>query len=340
MRAALVYAQGDLRPGEAEKPKPGPNEVLIRIEVCGVCPSDVRFYAGTGGHAPRHLPYTPGHEWAGVIEELGEGITGFAVGDRVVPNWRVICGSCYYCGRGMSNYCQNIQHGKVRGGFAEYGAAPVSNVYKIPDGTTFEEASFAEPLACCLNGNENTRIRMGDDVVVVGTGPIGLLHIQLAKAAGGRVIAVDRIASRLEMASKLGASAVIDGSVEDPIARIKSLTDGRGANAVIVAVGSGEAAKQALEMTCIGASVNLFAGFYPPTTFPLDPNIIHYKELNLTGSHDFEPYHFRTALKFISDKTVRVEPLISHRLSLEETKQGFDAVIGRQGLKVMIHTSR
>jgi len=338
MRAALVYGPGDLRIGEAPDHNYGPNEVLIRIEACGVCPSDVRFYAGTGGSHARRIPYTPGHEWAGVVEAVGAEVEGFAPGDRVVPNWRVICGHCYYCGRGQSNKCLNIQYGKVRGGFAEWGVSPASNLYKIPNGTTFEEAAFAEPLACCLNGNQNTHITPGDDVVVIGTGPIGLMHVQLAKAVGARVIAVDRIASRLEMAAKLGASEVIDGSADDPVAKVKKLTEGRGANGVIVAVGSGTASQQAIEMAGINAYVNLFAGFYPPVSIPVDLNTVHYKQLKLTGSHDFTPFHFRTAVKYIADKTVRVEPLISHRLPLAETKKGFDTVIAREGLKVMILT--
>lgn len=338
MKAALIHAPGDLRVGEVPIHEPGPDDVLVKVHACGVCPSDVRYYAGTRSQPMRAVPYTPGHEWAGTVEAVGANVKNLAVGDRVAANPRVICGHCYYCGRGMSNYCENLRR-SVRGGFAEYGVGPASNLYRIPDNVSFETASFAEPLACCINGSLNTGYGFGDTVVVVGGGPIGLIHVQLAHAAGSRVIAVEPIARRLEVASQLGAHFTIDPSKEDAVARVKELTDGRGANAVVVAVGNKAAAAQALEMTAIGAAVNLFAGFHPVQSLDIDLNVIHYKQLHLTGSHDFTPHHFRAALQFMADKTVQLEPLISHRLPLEETKRGFDTVIAREGLKVMVEVN-
>jgi L-iditol 2-dehydrogenase len=335
VKSALIYAPGDLRLGEVPRQEPGPDDVLVRVHACGVCPSDVRYYAGTSSRPMRPPPYTPGHEWAGTVLSVGANVTTLAPGDRVAANPRVVCGHCYYCGRGMSNYCENLRR-TVRGGFAEYGVGPASNIHRIPDNVSFEEASFAEPLACCINGSLNTGYGFGDTVAVVGAGPIGLLHVQLARAAGARVIAVEPIAARLEVAAELGAHATIDPSREDTVARVKALTDGRGANAVVVAVGNKAAAAQALEMTAIGAAVNLFAGFHPPQGLEVDLNTIHYKQLRLTGSHDFTPHHFRAGLQFMADRVVRLEPLISHRLPLEETKRGFDAVIAREGLKVMV----
>lgn len=136
MKAALIHAPGDLRVGEAPRPELGPGDVAIKVAACGVCPSDVRYYQGTRAQPMRPPPYVPGHEWAGTIEAVGPEVTGLAVGDRVVANPRVVCGHCYYCGRGISNYCQNLKR-TVRGGFAEYGAGPASNIYKVPDGLSF-----------------------------------------------------------------------------------------------------------------------------------------------------------------------------------------------------------
>lgn len=337
MHAAVIYGSGDLRVGEVEVRTIEPDEVLIRIHACGICPSDLRFYEGARKDPPRPLPYVPGHEWAGVVEQVGEAVQGFKPGDRVVPNPRVICGHCYYCGKGMSNYCTNLVR-RVTGGFAEYGVAPASNLYHIADHVSFEEASFCEPLACCINGNQNSSIQLGDDVVVVGTGAIGLMHVQLAKAAGARVIAVERIVARLELAARLGADELIDGTREDPVARVKELTGGRGANAIIVAVGGAAPAELALQLGDIGASINLFAGTHPTASIPLDLNLIHYKQLRLTGSHDFTPHHFRTALKYISEGRVAVKPLISHYLPLNELKRGFEIVGAREGIKVMVQT--
>lgn len=337
MRAAQLYGSGDLRVEQVERRQiEADDEVLIRIHACGICPSDLRAYTGArAGFRP--FPYIPGHEWAGEVVELGSAVEGFSIGDRVVPSWRVVCGKCYYCNRGLHNYCENLQYGRVRGGFAQYGVAPAESLLKIPDGVSYQAASFCEPVACCINGSLASRVHFGDDVVIVGAGPIGLIHLQLAKHQGARVISSELIAERLTVAQELGADELVDAGEVDPVERVKELTEGRGANVVIVAVGARRAAEQALEMAGIGASVNFFAGTYPAVEIPFDPNLVHYKQLALTGSHDFTPDHFRSALRFIEIGTVRVSPLISDELALDETKRGFDTVAGRQGLKVIIN---
>lgn len=372
MRAARLYGVRDLRVEEVADPTPGSGEALIRIEACGVCPSDIRSYtgarAGTGAVA---LPRTPGHEWAGVVVALGpepssdtpwlrqvevppasaqpsrgqagrptaagaESTTAsIKVGDRVAADWRYVCGRCYQCRRGVFNYCENLRRA-VRGGFAEYGVAPISQLRRVPDHLSFEQASFCEPLACVINGNEMTPMRLGDDVVIVGAGPIGLMHLQLARNRGARVIVSDPLAVRLETARVLGAHDVIDASCTDPVARLKELTGGRGADAVIVAVGAAEPIRQGLEMAAINGRVNLFAGTYPPVELPLDPNLIHYRQLLVTGSHDFTPHHFSTALKLIEFSIVRVAPLISHRFALDDVHDAFETAAGRAGLKSMV----
>jgi L-iditol 2-dehydrogenase len=336
MMAARLYGVGDLRVVPHERPAiSADDEVLIRIHACGICPSDIRAYVGQ--RPPnRPTPYTPGHEWAGEVIDAGDAVEGFGVGDRVVPSWRVVCGRCHYCIRGIHNYCENLERGRVRGGFAEYGVAPARSLLKIPDSVSYQEASFCEPLACCINGSLASDIQFGDVVVVIGAGPIGLTHLQLAKRSGARVYTSDLIRERLEMAEALGADERIDASAEDPVERVMALTQGYGADTVIAAVGAPRALEQALEMAGICGTVNFFAGTYPPTTLAIDPNLIHYKQIRLTGSHDYTPFHFETALRFIEDGTVRVAPLISHTLPLAQVKEGFDIVAERQGLKVMI----
>jgi L-iditol 2-dehydrogenase len=356
MRAARLYGPREMKVEEIENPRPGPGEALIKIEACGVCPSDVRGYTGTrgGGHGPQG-PRTPGHEWTGVIAELGaaperpagapsiqvdesKGEAPLNVGDRVVADWRYVCGRCYQCRRGVFNYCESLTRG-VRGGFAQYGVAPLFQLRRIPDNVSFEEASFTEPLACILNAHTNTRIDMGDDVVIVGTGPIGLLHMQMALSRGGRVIVSDPIAQRLEKAKELGAHDVIDASQVDPVERVKELTNGRGADCVIVAVGAAKPIEQGTAMGAINARINYFAGTYPTVEIPTDPNVVHYKQLVVTGSHDFTPHHFTTALKLIQYGIIRVEPLISHRFHLEQVVEAFETTANRVGLKSMVHTA-
>lgn len=337
MKAALLYGVGDLRVGEAPRPEiTQPDDVLIRVRACGICPSDLRAYTGVR-HGMRDTPYIPGHEWAGEIVAMGDAVKGFALGDRVAPSWRVVCGKCYYCTRGIYNYCENLQR-RVRGGFAQYGVAAAESLHKIPDGVSYHAASFCEPLACCINGSLYSMIGFGDDVVIVGAGPIGLMHAQLAKIQGARVIVSEFFEERLAKAKELGADELIYAGQEDPVARVKELTEGRGANVVIVAVGAPKALQQALDMAGINATVNYFAGTYPPTTIPLDPNLVHYKQIRLTGSHDYTPQHFRSAMRFVSLGMVKVEPLISHVLPLEQVKEGFDIVAGQKGLKVMVET--
>jgi L-iditol 2-dehydrogenase len=339
MKAARLYGVRDLRVEDVPDPEPGPGEALIKISACGVCPSDLRSYLAAGsGHMS--LPRTPGHEWTGTIVGFGPSTeeTPFKVGARVVADWRYVCGKCYECRRGVFNYCENLRRG-VRGGFAQYGVAPLQQLRLIPDNVSFEEASFTEPLACIVQAHGYTQIGLGDDVVIVGAGPIGLLHLQVALHRGGRLIVSDPLAARLEKARELGAHDVIDASATDPVARVKELTDGRGANAIIVAVGVGAAQQQALQMAAINGWVNFFAGTYPPTEIPVDPNLIHYRQLRVTGSHDFTPHHFTTALRLIQFGIVRVEPLISHRFELDDVTEAFETTAGRKGLKSMVFSA-
>ena len=331
MKAARLYGVRDLRVEEVTTPEPGPGEILIRVRACGVCPSDVRAYLGTRS---MNLPRTPGHEWAGDVEAVGPGIETVQVGDRVVPDWRVVCGRCYYCRKGIFNYCTDLGH--IEGGFCEYGVAPATNVRVIPPEVSYEEACFSEPLACCINGSSATHITLGDDVVIVGLGPIGLKHLQLALRQGGRVIASDPLPHRQAIARELGAHDIIVPENGDPVEQVRSLTEGRGADVVIVAVGHPGAIQQGIHMAGINGRVNLFAGTYPPTDLAMDPNLVHYKQIILTGSHDFTPHHFTMALKLIHHRIVQVSPLISHTFCLDEVKAAFEQTASQQGLKSMV----
>lgn len=336
MAAARLYGVGDLRVEQVDRPAiAADDEVAIRIHACGICPSDLRPYTGLRP-ANRPMPYTPGHEWAGEVIDTGDAVDGFSVGDRVVPSWRLVCGHCYYCVRGRHNFCLNLARGRVRGGFAEYGVAAAGALYGIPEGLSYQEACFAEPLACCINGHLDSDIALGDDVAVIGAGPIGLLHLQLATHAGARVWVSELLPERLVVARELGAHGQIDASLVDPLRWVSEHTDGRGADVVIVAVGAPLALQQALEMAGNCSTVNFFAGTYPPTTLQIDPNLLHYKQIRLTGSHDYTPAQFEAALKLLETGSVRVAPLISHQFPLAQVKEGFDLVASRKGLKAII----
>jgi L-iditol 2-dehydrogenase len=334
MRAAMVYGPRELRIEEIDAPIPDAGQVLIRVRDCGVCPSDVRSY--TGERAGGQFPRTLGHEWCGDVVAVGTDVSEFAVGDRVVPDWRVVCGQCHYCRRGIFNYCRNLARGRMRGGFCEYGVAPPSNLRRLPESLSYRAACFSEPLACCLNGISRNRIRPGMDVAIVGAGQIGLMHLQLARLHGGRVIVCDPIEERLAKARELGADSVACPGREDAVARVKEWSEGRGADAVVVAVGAPPAIELGLQIAGINATVNLFAGTYPAATIPLDPNLIHYKQLEVVGSHDFTPHDFTTAVGLLARGAVQVEPLISHIFPLERVQEAFEMVTERRGLKLMI----
>jgi L-iditol 2-dehydrogenase len=341
MRAAQLRGARDLQVIDVPAPRvEAPDDVLVRIHACGICPSDLRTYTGSGkrkGQLPHSL--IPGHEWAGEVVEVGPQVERFGPGDRVVPSWRVTCGHCYYCGQGLFNYCTQAAHERVRGGFCEYGVAPASNLYHILDNVSYEEAAFTEPLACCINGISMCNVGLGDDALIIGGGPIGLLHVQLARLLGARVIVSEPLAERREMAKQLGAHEAVDPSSDDLTQCIQELTSGRGADAVIVAVGVPQAVQQALQLVGTCGTVNFFAGVYPSAEIPLDSNVIHYKQLVVTGSHDFTPHHFRTALKLISHGMLQVTPLISHVIPLEKIVEAFELVADMQGLKVLISTT-
>lgn len=336
MKAVLLYGAHDLRLEEVPQFEITDQQVLIRTEACGICPSDVRWYAGTRP-VPQgaRLPRIPGHEWVGEIVEVGSEVTEYKLGDRVAVFGQVVCGMCENCQRGIFNYCLNRRRVN-EGGFSQYGRASVQGLLPIPDGLSYEEAAFTEPIACCINGTWLSKIQLGDDVVVVGAGPIGLLHIQLARLQGARVIATDLISSRLAIAEEVGAHDTVNAREGDAVAKVKELTQGRGADSVIVATGAGAAMEQGLQMAALHGNVNFFAGSYPPPELPLDPNLIHYKELTLTGSHHYTPFTFQRALKLLQYGLLQVKPLISHRLPLDRTPEGFDIVAGQKGLKVVV----
>jgi L-iditol 2-dehydrogenase len=338
MWAATLYGQDDLRIERQPTPRIAhDDDVLIRIRACGVCPSDIRSYVRETKRQGQ-LPHTliPGHEWTGEVVATGDAVDEFAPGDPVAVNWRVVCGTCTYCGRGRHNYCARPDHERVRGGFCEYGIAPATNVKRIPAGTSFAEAAFSEPLACCLNGTHELDIELGEDVAIVGAGSIGLLHLLLARAQGARVIVSELLEARREKARALGAHAVIEADQVDPVEAVRQLTGGRGADAVVVAIGHPTATQQGIAMTSTLGRINLFAGTYPPTEIPLDPNLIHYENIVLTGTHDFVPREFDLALKLIEHDIIDVQSLISHRFPLQETRAAFDTVAQREGFKVIV----
>jgi L-iditol 2-dehydrogenase len=344
VRVARFYAPGDIRLEDAPEPVAGPGELKIRVRNCSTCGTDVKI--SRFGHHHIVPPRVMGHEIAGEIADVGAGVTTWAAGDRVQVIAAIPCGRCPDCLRGRMTVCPHQESIGYHydGGFAEYMIVPakvlaVDGVNRVPGGVSFAEASVTEPLACVLNGQELARVGEGDDVVVIGSGPIGCLHVRMARANGAaRVFMVELNAARLAQAAELvGPDAAISADGVDVVAAVLDLTGGRGPDVVITAAASGKAQEQALAMAARQGRISFFGGL--PKDDPViacDSNLVHYRELTIVGANGSSPAHNARALQLIASGQVPVEDLITHRLPLEATLDALGIVARGEAVKVTI----
>jgi len=342
MKTARLYAPGDIRLEELPVPEAEPGDLVLRVLACGTCGTDVKV--SRHGHQNISLPRVIGHEVAGEIVAIGSGVD-WSVGDRVQVIAAIPDATCYQCRRGFETVCEHLESigYQYDGGFAEFMRVPakvlaVDGVNRIPDGLSPAEAAVTEPLACVINGQELAAVGDGDSVVVVGAGPIGCLHVRLARARGAdKVFVIDVNARRLELAERLNADALIDASTQDPIAAVRELTDGRGADVVITAAASKIAQEQALSMAVPRGRISLFGGLAKDdSVIQSDSNLIHYRELSVVGAYGSAPRHNREALALIASGTVPVADLITHRLPLDQVGEALELVARGEGIKVVI----
>lgn len=343
MKAAVFTELNKLELKNVETPEVDPNSALLKVRACAICGSDLRIFRH--GNTRVDPPQTLGHESAGEIVAVGENVTRVKVGDRISLGADVPCGECAFCEDGMGTNCQiNYAMGyQFAGSFAEYvllnkKVIDYGPIHHIPEGMSYAEAALAEPLACVLNALERTPIKLLDTVVIVGAGPIGCMFIPIAKMMGAsKVIVVQRSrGSRAEIASQFGADLVIISSEEDAVERVREETDGLGAHVVITANPTPASHAEALEMARNRGRINLFGGLPAGSTVELDTNLIHYKELLVSGAHGSLPTHHRKALELIASGAVPVSELISHRFGLSDIHKAFDAAENRHGLRVLV----
>ena len=322
MTAAVYRGRNDVRIETVPVPEIGPGEVLVRVHTCGVCGTDLKKIA-TGSHsAPRIF----GHETTGMIAAVGAGVRGFEVGDRVMAFHHIPCGECYYCRHKVFAQCPVYKRvgctagfEPAGGGFAEYVRVMdwivARGLIKIPDDVSYEQASFIEPVNTCMKGIETLRLVPGETAVVVGQGPIGLILAHLAKRAGARVITSDLYAARLRIAKSLGIVDTIDASRTETVQRVRELTEGRGADAVILAVAANQLVRPALEATRPGGRTMLFAQTVRGEV-GIDPAAICVDEKSLVGSYsasvDLQP----ESVRFVFGRELDLRRLISHRFPL------------------------
>ncbi len=342
MRAAMYYNNNDIRLEEMPTPQIGPGELLVRIEASGICGSDLLEW-----YRLHKAPLVLGHEVAGAVVAVGEGIEHYKEGDRISAAHHVPCNTCHYCLNGHHTVCDTLRSTNFDpGGFAEYVRLPGINVdrgvFPLPDEMSFEEATFIEPLACVLRGQRLAHIQPGYSVLVIGSGIAGLLHIQLACALGAsRVVAMDIADYRLEAARRFGADAAIHATEYEP-EYLRRVNDGRLADLVIVCTGATSAITQALQSVERGGTVLFFASIGQGVTIPLSVNDLFWRnEITLTSSYAGSPADYTTALELIRAGRIHVKDMITHRLGLEETGMGFQLVAQAQdSIKVIIEPQR
>jgi L-iditol 2-dehydrogenase len=343
MRAATFHGPGDLRITDVTDPEPPPGGLLLRVRACAICGSDVRTYR----HGSSHLetPWIIGHEIAGEVAALGKGTTGAQVGDRVQIATAIPCGRCHACGRGWLTMCTRIKaHGfHYPGGLAEFMAVQpealaMGALNPIPEGLPYEQAAATEPLACVLNGQQLIDVQLGDHVVVVGAGPIGCLHVQMARARGAsQIIQLEVNPVRLARAKAFGADLIVDTTQDDPHEVVRDATEGRGADVVISATPTPEAQALAIELAGVHGRVSLFGGL-PPTapTSTINTNLVHYKELTIYGSFTSTPQQNTLALGLIASGRIDVGRLIDSVVGLDDVVTGLGQLERGEALKVVV----
>ena len=344
MKAALFQGPGNLSVIDVETPTPSADELKIRVESCATCGTDAKIFHH--GHPRLEPPQIIGHEIAGEIIEVGAHTSGYTVGQRVQIIAAIPCEECWACKAGKQGICinQTSMGYQFAGGFAEEMIVPQSvikadGVNTIPDGLSFDEASVAEPLACALNAQRLIHVGKGDTVLVMGAGPIGCLHIRLARALGAtKVMLADINGGRLELsANAVQPDRAIDMSTENLEEVVLAETGGIGPSVIITAAPSGQAQEQAISLVAPGGRVSFFGGL--PKNKPviqLDSNVVHYKELILGGANGSSPAQNKEALELIASGAVPVADLITHRLPLSQVEDAINAVTSGEAIKVVI----
>jgi len=333
----MYYSNRDVRLEEMPTPQIGPGELLVKVLASGICGSDVMEW-----YRIKKAPLVLGHEMAGEIVEVGEGVERYKVGDRVFVSHHIPCNTCHYCLNGYHTACETLHTTNYDpGGFAEYIRVPRLNVdrgvFLLPDEVSFEQGAFVEPLACVIRGQRVAQLRPGQCVLILGSGISGLLHLLLARAVGaGRVITTDVNEYRLKAATEFGADAVIHAQ-EDVPAGVRQLNDNRPADLVIVCTGALPAFTQALQSVDRGGTVIFFAPTDPHEKLSVPVNEFWRNEIKLMPSYGNSPYDATVAIELIRAGRVPVERMITHRLSLAETGLGFQLVAeAKESIKVII----
>ncbi len=309
------------------------NEVLVRVEACGICGTDIHIVEGTSRSTP---PVVLGHEYSGTVEDPGR-VSTVAAGARVAVDPNIACGRCFYCRRGLVHLCENLRAlgVDIDGGMAEYCIVPVDQLHRLPEGVSAEQGALIEPVSCAVHGVDKAGIRSGDSVVVLGGGAIGLIMLQLVRHAGAALVfVVEPVAEKRALAGGLGADVMLDPSRDDVRAAVMDRTE-VGADVVIECVGKPATMRQAIDLARRGGVVEFFGVCPVGETVPIEPNAVYFKELTIVGSY-VNPHTFTRAAALLRAGAVRPDRMMIRRFPLDGIHEALDALKSGSTLKSMI----
>lgn len=336
MKAALFEKPGSFGIVKKDVRPLGDNEVLVRVESCGICGTDLHIVEGSSRSSP---PVVLGHEYAGIVEDPGS-CFDIAPGTMVAIDPNISCGTCYYCRRGLTHLCVNLRAlgVDIDGGMAEFCIVPKGQLHALPPGMTADGGALIEPLSCAIHGLDRAQIRSGDSVVILGGGTVGLIMLQLVKNGGAAtVILVEPLQHKRLLAGRLGADTVLDPAEDDIKGRVLQET-GEGADVVIECAGTAATMQLSLQLARRGGIVEFFGVCPIGVTIPVEPNLVYFKELTIVGSY-VNPHTFTRAAALLNSGIVKMEaPMIEH-FSLDGVHDAFAALREGRTLKSIIHPS-
>lgn len=343
MRAVVLNGPNDFFPADIEKPVIADDEILLEMKRAAICGTDIRILEGKKTKDVRY-PSVIGHEMCGVIAEVGSQVKGFSVGEKISVANVIPCGNCHSCLTGRENACMNrtALGYQYDGGFAEFIRIPASciaagNLVKLPESVSFTAGALIEPLSCCIRGLKNAGTGFNDTVLVVGAGPIGLMHVQLANIAGAsKVIVSEPNAYRREKALEVGATMVVDPTQEDLAAIIKKETNGIGVDVIMVAIGVPALVNSTLKLCRKGGTVCLFAGFAGTGECTIEVNTIHYNEINVCGSTAYKRSDYLAAAEMVKTGKIDLDKIATHVFKLDDFQEAYEVCKSGVGLKIMI----
>jgi L-iditol 2-dehydrogenase len=343
MLAVRFYKPGELKVEQVPIPRAGPGELIVKNHVTLTCGTDVKMFQR--GHHLATPPQIIGHEFAGTVSEVGESVEKFKVGMKVAAANSAPCNKCFYCLRHQQNLCEHLNESLVGftwpGSYAEYVRVPErivrQNTFQVPNEVRLERIASLEPLACVVHGWDLINQVTGGTAVIIGGGPIGLLHAQLARLHGAKQVALcDVVPERLREAERIGADVTIDSANENIIEKVSEITEGRGADVVVEAVGRPETWESTITIARKGGTILLFGGCASGTTVSFSGDRIHYGELHIQGSFHHTPAAVERAFRLIVSGQVSIEPLISHNMTLERAEEALRLMGEGKALKVAL----